>query len=170
MRTIVRVIAWSAGALLALSPLAALAARTSLGVFGDWGAFRDAGAGHCYAIATAQPDPRQRERQPFMTVATWPRSGVDGQVHWQLARMPGSSGIVAQIGGQSFRLRAQGPNAWAQDARMDAAVKAAMRSAQSLSVVYRDTKGRRFSDKYLLQGAATAMDAATLGCARQQRQ
>lgn len=161
-----RVSAWLGGALLVLISSQAFAAKTNLGVFGDWGAFRDADQGRCYAIATAQPDPRQRERQPFMTVATWPRPAIHGQVHWQLARVAGPSGVVAQVAGQSFRLRAQGANAWAQDARMDAAIKAAMRSARTLSLVYRDSRGRRFSDKYRLQGAATALDAATLACAQ----
>lgn len=158
------VLAVCLGGALALAGSAA-AARTSLGIFGDWGAFRDAERGRCYAIATALPDPRQRERQPYITVGTWPRSGIHGQLYWQLSRAPGPANTVVQVGGRTYRLRAEGFGAWAQDARMDAAIKAAMRTASTLSVVYRDTRGRRFSDKYRLQGAATALDAATLACA-----
>jgi hypothetical protein len=40
-----------------------------------------------------------------------------------------------------------------------------MRSAKQMVVRTRDDKGRRFSNTYDLTGAATAMDAATLGCA-----
>lgn len=154
------------GGALALAGSVAAAARTSLGIFGDWGAFHDPERGRCYAIATALPDPRQRERQPYMTVATWPRSGIHGQLYWQLSRAPGPAGAVIQIGGHTHRLRTGGNGAWAQDARMDATIKAAMRTASTLSVVYRDSKGRRFSDKYRLQGAATALDAASLACAQ----
>jgi hypothetical protein len=49
---------------------------------------------------------------------------------------------------------------------MDAAVVAAMRSAARMTVTARDTGGKVFSDSYSLDGAATAMDAATVGCAR----
>jgi hypothetical protein len=49
---------------------------------------------------------------------------------------------------------------------MDAAIVAAMRSADSMSVTATDRSGHRFTDRYSLRGAATAMDAATVGCAR----
>lgn len=162
-----RLTVYLGGGALALFAADILAARTSLGIFGDWGAFSDARQGRCYAIATALPDPRQRERQPFMTVGTWPRSGVHGQLYWRLSRVPAAtSPISVRVGGQSHRLQARGADAWAQGAAVDAAIKAAMRSAQTLNVYYRDTRGRRFSDKYRLQGAATALDAATLACAQ----
>jgi len=70
------------------------------------------------------------------------------------------------LGGQRFELTGGGGDAWAEDRRMDAAIIAAMRSATSMSVSSRDTAGRLFTDEYSLAGAATAMDAATVGCAR----
>ena len=39
-------------------------------------------------------------------------------------------------------------------------------SAGTMSVSATDSAGRRFTDRYSLDGAATAMDAATIGCAR----
>ena len=45
---------WIAAAL-ALLAAAPLAAKDSLGVFGEWGAFRDSTVPRCYAIASAQP-------------------------------------------------------------------------------------------------------------------
>jgi hypothetical protein len=35
-----------------------------------------------------------------------------------------------------------------------------------MSVQTRDARGRGFADTYALRGAATAIDAAALGCAR----
>jgi len=35
-----------------------------------------------------------------------------------------------------------------------------------MSLSATDRAGRRFSDRYSLDGAATALDAATVGCAR----
>ena len=41
-----------------------------------------------------------------------------------------------------------------------------MRSAREMVVQARDTRGRGFTNSYALTGAATAMDAAALGCAQ----
>jgi hypothetical protein len=49
---------------------------------------------------------------------------------------------------------------------MDAAIVAAMRTAPKMTIRGTDTRGRRFANTYSLEGAATAMDAATLACAR----
>lgn len=158
-------------ALAATAPLAAqggvrIAPRESLGVFGQWGAFRDAGVPRCYAVAV----PEQRASEPvagYASVGTWPRRQVRGQVHVRLSRGAIARGHVRLvIGGQAFQLTGTGADAWAQDRRMDAAIVAAMRSAPSMSVSALDASGRRFSDRYSLEGAATAMDAATVGCAR----
>src|SRR5687767_14078380 len=147
--------------LLASAPLAA---RDSLGVFGDWGAFRDPQAPRCYAIAAAQ---NPRTGQPFASIGTWPRRQVRGQVHVRLSRAVAPAATISlSIGGERFELTGGGADAWAQDRRMDAAIVAAMRSAGSMSVRARDRSGRRFTDRYSLEGAATAMDAATVGCAR----
>lgn len=152
-------------ALAALPLLAApLAAKDSLGVFGEWGAFRDPGVPRCYAIAAAQ---NSRSGQPYASIGTWPRRQVRGQVHVRLSRaVAPSAAISLSVGGQRFALKGGGADAWAQDRRMDAAIVAAMRSARSMSVSARDQSGRRFTDRYSLEGAATAMDAATVGCAR----
>lgn len=148
---------------------APLAAKDSLGVFGQWGAFRDAGVPRCYAIAAAEEPGRRevREREPFASVGTWPGRGVRAQVHLQLSRdIAQGAAISVRLGGRSFALTGSGANAWARDEAMDAAIVAAMRSAETMTVTSRDRSGRRFSDRYSLQGAATAIDAAAVGCAR----
>jgi hypothetical protein len=159
----------AAFAIAALALAAPAAAKDSLGVFGQWGAFRDASVPRCYAIAAATENARdsRRETAPFATIGTWPRRGIRGQVHLRLSRgvAPGAA-ISLRLGGRTFALTGAGVDAWAADARMDAAIVAAMRSATSMSVSARDASGRRFTDRYSLDGAATAMDAATVGCAR----
>jgi hypothetical protein len=88
-------------------------------------------------------------------------------VHIRLSRNVAQGGRISlSIGGQRFELTGGGGDAWARDARSDAAIVAAMRSASSMSVSARDRAGRAFSDRYRLEGAATAMDAAIVGCAR----
>ena len=154
-------------ALIAASPLAA---KDSLGVFGQWGAFRDPQVPRCYAIAAAEIETRPRvarEHAPFASVGTWPKRGVRGQLHLRLSRnLAESPRIVIAIGAQRFDLTGGGGDAWARDRSMDAAIVAAMRSAGTMSVSATDTAARRFTDRYSLEGAATAMDAATVGCAR----
>jgi hypothetical protein len=138
-------------------------------VFGQWGAFRDPAVPRCYAIAAAEPAQRREVRQqaPFASVGTWPRRRVRGQVHLRLSRSVAQGAAISlRLGGRYFALAGAGADAWARDARMDAAIVAAMRSAPSMSVFTRDRTGRRFTDRYSLNGAATAMDAATVGCAR----
>jgi hypothetical protein len=140
-------------------------ARDSLGIFSSWGAFRDPAVPRCYAIAIAEPSARQRDYQPYASVGTWPRRNVRGQVHFRLSRkLAPNARIVLAIGGERFQLTGGGGDAWAIDRRMDAAIVAAMRSARRMTVSARDAQGRRFSDSWALAGAATAMDAAAIGC------
>ena len=152
---------------LSLSASASLAAKDSLGIFGNWGAFRDATGPRCYAIAKAVPSRLERDHEPFATVATWPTRKLRGQVHFRLSRtIRDGSAITLRIAGQRFELTGGGGDAWAADRRMDAAVVAAMRSARSMNVSGVDRRGRRFTNAYDLDGAPSAIDAATLGCAR----
>lgn len=160
----VHLILAAASALLLAAPAEA---RDSLGVFANWAAFRDPATPRCHAIAMAEPSTLQRDFQPYADVATWPRRQVRGQVHFRLSRRtaPGSP-ITLSLGGRRFALVGGGGDAWAADKRMDAAIVAAMRSAAEMVVNARDAQGRGFSNTWRLAGAATAMDAATIGCAR----
>lgn len=142
-------------------------ARDNLGVFGNWAAFRDPAVPRCYAIAMAAPSTLQRQYQPYASIGTWPKRGVRGQVHLRLSRqVAGGAPIVLIISGQRFQLTGGGGDAWAADKRMDAAIVAAMRSAGSMTVSARGADGRGFTNTWDLAGAATAMDAASVGCAR----
>ncbi|MEO0591049.1 MAG: invasion associated locus B family protein [Pseudomonadota bacterium] len=139
-----------------------LSAKDSLGVFSQWAAFRDAETPRCYAIAQAT---NEREPRGYASVGTWPARQVRGQLHLRLSRSV-KSGVRVRlsVGDQRFDLTAQGRDAWASDKAMDAAIIAAMRSASGMSVSARAANGIRFVDRYSLDGAATAMDAAVVGC------
>ncbi|MBX7540844.1 hypothetical protein [Qipengyuania sphaerica] len=158
-----RKIALPALALIALA--APLAAKDSLGVFGTWGAFRDASVPRCYAIAEAEPNTASSSFQPYATVASWPARRIRGQVHFRLSRerRQGTS-VIVRINRRNYAMSGGKADAWARDAAGDAAIVAAIRSADSLRIYATDTRGRRFSDVYALAGAATAIDAATLAC------
>ncbi|MFN5821157.1 MAG: hypothetical protein ACK44Y_12120, partial [Novosphingobium sp.] len=74
--------------------------------------------------------------------------------------------ITLIMSGQRYQLVGGGGDAWAADKRMDAAIVAAMRSAGDMTVSARGADGRGFTNTWSLDGAATAMDAAAVGCAR----
>ena len=143
-----------------------VAARDSLGVFDGWAAFRDAAPKRCYAIA--RPQGSTAPAGTAASVAIWPERKVRGQVHLVLSRAVADEAPVRlRIGAQDFALIAKGRNAWGANARMDAAIIAAMRSASSMIVNARSSSsGGGFADRYTLAGAATAIDAAAVGCAR----
>lgn len=147
--------------LLAASPLAA---RESLGVYESWAAFKDTTPQRCYAVAKAQGSAPQ---PAYATVSLWPDKQVRGALHIVLSRDLADKGSVRlAVGGKRFDLVAKGRNAWAADARADAAIIAALRSAGGMSVSAKAAKGGGFTDRYTLAGAATAIDAATVGCAK----
>ena len=157
----------AAPALLAALLAAPAIARDPLGMFAGWGAFRDASVPRCYAIAMAQPSTMQRDYQPYASVGSWPRRNLRGQLHFRLSRrLAPASPIILTIGGARFALVGGGGDAWAADRRMDAAIVAAMRSAGSMAVSAKGADGHGFSNTWPLAGAATAMDAAAIGCAR----
>lgn len=148
---------------------APLAARDSLGVFDGWAAFRDAKPLRCYAIAKAQGAKEQGTppAPAYATVSNWPERKVRGAMYFLLSRDAASAGNVRlSVGDKRFTLVAKGRNAWARDARDDAAIVAALRSANRMSVSAQTAKGGSFTDRYALTGAATAIDAATVGCAK----
>jgi hypothetical protein len=144
-----------------------VSARDPLGVFGRWGAFHDETPRRCFAIA--EPDPRRTKGdwRPFASVSNWPQQRVRSQFHIRLRknRNPDTPVLLA-IGPQKFPLVAGTADAWALDARADAAIVRAMRSGEWMIVTARSANGARFVDSYPLRGAATAIDAATLACAR----
>ena len=142
-------------------------ARDRLGMWNDWGAFRDAAVPRCYAIAMPIDVPgTRRETQGYVTVANWPRRGIRGEVHVRLSRTPAPGRPISlTINGQKFPLTEAGIDAWAPDRRADAAIIAALRSNGEMAVTASGRDGRPMRDAYHLAGAASAMDAASLGCA-----
>ncbi len=152
-------------------PLAALltappaAARDTIGVYQGWGAFRDATPPRCYAIA--RPAKAGGRSTGWASVATWPGRGLRASLHIRLSRpRDRSAPVTLTIGERRFDLTANTLDAWAADAPSDHAITAALRSGRSMSVEAVGAGGRPFADVYLLAGAATAIDAATLACVR----
>ncbi len=151
------------GAVAAVLLLAAPAlARDSLGVFEDWAVFRDPATPRCYAIA--EPESAGL-RGGYITIGYWPRARQRGQIFFRLPRAAGNGSATLTLDGQRFTLLQRGAGAWAQNQRMDAAILASIRSATAMTLAVREGRGASYSATWRLRGAATAIDAAALGCA-----
>lgn len=144
----------------------ALQAREALGIFEGWGAFKDDNPYRCFAIAEPVEKSDGKWR-PFASVGHWPDRNVRSQLHIRLSkeRRP-SADVMLTVGDRRWRLVAGPYDAWAPSPRHDAFIIAKIRAARSMSVSSVAKDGGAFADTYRLKGAATAIDAAALGCVR----
>ena len=144
-------------------------ARDVLGTYKEWGAFRDRGLGgqpaRCYAIAQPGDIAGKPEREAFVSLGVWANKGVRGQFHVRLSRDRSTSAVaMVSLGGRSFRLTGSRSDLYAESRAMDRAIIAAIRTSSSLSVESIGRDGRPLVDAYNLKGAASAIDAARIGC------
>jgi hypothetical protein len=130
---------------------------------GAWASF-DRGRS-CEAVAKPLLPARKQDLVPFAAV-TFDRGGPrHGQFSTQLRRpVRTGSSVILTIGDQPFLLLASGASAWSKDATQEAAIIGAMRRGGGMRIEARDAGGRRQSDRYLLDGAPTAIDAAAAAC------
>jgi hypothetical protein len=89
-----------------------------------------------------------------------------GQFHARLSRVPrANASVMLKVGDQPFLLVGRGDWAWSSGPLQEQAIIAAMREGRWITVESRDGAGRRFTDPYSPDGAATAIDAAAARCA-----
>ncbi len=140
-------------------------ARDALGIFEGWGAFRDPDPKRCYAIAEPL-DSGAGKYRPFASIAHWPSKGVRSQLHIRLSReRRANADVMLQIDNKRWRLVAGRFDAWGPSPGHDAYIVAKLRSGKAMIVSSVAATGGQFADTYRLKGAATAIDAAALGCA-----
>jgi hypothetical protein len=72
---------------------------------------------------------------------------------------------MLRIDNQPFLLVSRGNIAWSDGPLQQKAIIAALRSGTAMTIESRDSAGQRFIDPYVLDGAATAIDAAAAACA-----
>lgn len=140
--------------------------RTVLGVWERWGALRDGAPVRCFAMAQpVLPGGRTDARGAFASVLAQPGGTPRHSVFFRLSRRraPAAS-ITLTVGERRFTLVGDAATARAPDAATDRAIVGAMRGGRAMSLATSDAAGRAFTDTYPLAGAATAVDAAMLGC------
>jgi hypothetical protein len=135
-------------------------------VVGTWGSWAAIDRGSSCEAVSRSPRPATRTRPA--AVAGF-RFSADrrqwGQLHVALSRAlrPGSS-VMLEIGGRPFLLIARGRDAWSRGDLQDAAIIEAVRVARGMKAEARDSAGRRFTDRFDLSGAPTAIDSAAARC------
>ena len=124
---------------------------------GRWAALK--GPAHCEAASLALRS-ANRTRAQGRASLSFDRARL-GELAVRLSRpaRPGAS-VILTIGDTPFLLVARGATAWSRGPAQETAIVAAMREAGGMRVEARSIGGARFIDRYLLDGAPTAIDAA----------
>ena len=149
---------WISGLMVACASVPTVAAPPRVvAAAGRWAALR--GPTHCEAASLALlPAGRMRAQG---------RAGLrfDRQRHGEfaarLSRAPrAGSSVMLTIGETPFLLVARGALAWSRGPTQEQAIIAALRGESGMRVEARAANGARFVDRYALDGAPTAIDAA----------
>lgn len=148
--------------------LLAAGERSVIGVWDRWAAFRDTAPARCFAVARPVDGAGGTDRRgAFAAVAARVDTSGRAALRLRLSRAAAAAApVTLTIGERRFALTGTGRTARAPDAATDRAIVAAMRGARSMSVTTAATSGAPIADTYALPGAATAIDAAALACAR----
>ena len=145
--------------------LAANAPPRLLVARGTWAAF-DRG-GQCEALSRALL-PQALDKPAAVLAITFDRGGRRaGELSVRFRRpLRAGSSVMVTIGSQPFELVAGGDAAWSRGPAQEDAILAAIRASGGMRVTARDRVGRRMTERFLLDGAPTAVDAAAAACAR----
>lgn len=133
---------------------------------GYWVAVEDDDGRSCAALARSEliaPRGRDQARVSF----SFDRDGRrHGELHVRLSRpaRPESS-VLLVIGGRTFQLIGRGADAWSRGPAQEMAIIAALRETGDMRVRFRGSASG-YTDRYLLAGAPTAIDAAAAACSR----
>lgn len=140
--------------------------QQSLGIFGLWGSF--AAGTRCWAVA--EPVAAPAGTRPYASIGYPMGRPAAGRAYFRLSRAKREgSAVLLRIDGRTFQLRGGGADAWGADAAADREIVSAMRTGVDMSVQTRSASGALVRDAYRLRGAATAIDAAAIACARRDR-
>ncbi|RST29689.1 hypothetical protein HMF7854_01740 [Sphingomonas ginkgonis] len=147
------------------SILLLLATATPIYAGTNWAALTSGQS--CLAMARSELVAPRGKVQPTIAVA-FDRGGTRrGQVSVRLGRLVrNGSQPLLQVGERPFLLLASGDRAWSRDSAQDAAILVSLRSGGAAKLSYRAQGGGGYSDRFLLGGAATAIDSAAATCSR----
>jgi hypothetical protein len=144
---------------LIVSTLLWAAAPSIVAADGQWATLQ---AGRtCEAAAKAHGVP-PKGRLPARASLSFDAGGPrNGQFAARLSRLPRPGAtVMLHVGDQQFLLMAQAGMAWSRGPKQEQAIIAAMRLSGGMRVEARRPGGGRIVDRYSLEGAPLAIDAA----------
>ena len=138
---------------------AAAAAPSVIAADGQWAALRQERT--CEA-ASRSVGMVYKDRPPARASLSFDAGGPrHGQFAARLSRAPRPGAtVMLHVGGTPFLLMAQGDMAWSRGPAQEQAIIAAMRANGGMRVEARSSGGGRIVDRYSLEGAPVAIDAA----------
>jgi hypothetical protein len=136
-----------------------LAARAIVAADGQWAALAQGRT--CEAAATSV-GAAYKARAPARASLSFDAGGPrHGQFAARLSRVPRADAtVMLYLGAQPFLLTAKGDMAWSRGPSQEQAIIAAMRVNGGMRVEARSPGGGRIVDRYSLDGAPLAIDAA----------
>jgi len=139
--------------------LALLVAPMVVGADGQWAALSQ---GRTCEAAARSLGVVYKGRPPARASLSFDAGGPrHGQFAARLSRVPRTGAtVMLHLGDQPFLLMSQGDMAWSRGPKQEQAIIAAMRANGGMRVEARSPGGGRIVDRYGLDGAPLAIDAA----------
>ena len=139
--------------------LLVLLAPSVVAADGQWATLRQSGT--CEA-ASKSLGVVYKDRAPARASVSFDAGGPrHGQFAARLSRVPRPGAtVMLHVGDQPFLLASQNDMAWSRGPRQEQAIIAAMRSNGGMRVEARSPGGGRIVDRFSLEGAPLAIDAA----------
>lgn len=139
--------------------VSAVAAPEIVAADGQWAALRE---GTTCEAAARSVGIVHKGRAPARASLSFDAGGPRrGQFAARLSRMPRPGAtVMLHVGDQPYLLMSQGEMAWSRGPKQEQAIIAAMRAHGGMRVEARSPGGGRIVDRYSLEGAPLAIDAA----------
>jgi hypothetical protein len=133
-----------------------------------WSALERSGGRTCAAVSRSELLAAKGRQQASASIS-FDRPDVgrrQGELHFRLSRpaRPGSKALLL-IGGRPFQMVTRGSDAWSRGPAQEVAIIAAIRQAGDMRLRFRSAASGH-TDRYLLGGAPTAIDAAAVACSQ----
>ena len=142
-----------------IASLLLMMAPTVLAADGQWASLRQGRT--CEAASRSLGAP-YKDRPPARASLSFDAGGPrHGQFSVRLSRMPRPGAtVMLHIGDQPFLLMTRNDMAWSRGPKQEQAIITAMRKGGGMRVEARSPGGGRIVDRYALDGAPLAIDAA----------
>lgn len=126
---------------------------------GQWAALKQ---GRTCEAASQTVGTVYKDRAPARASLSFDAGGSrHGQFSVRLSRAPrGGATVMLHVGDQPFLLMNQGDFAWSRGPKQEQAIIAAIRASGGMRIEARSPGGGRIVDRYSLNGAPLAIDAA----------